>query len=194
MVAVTRWATWSAALAGPLLLTAVLLYPDPPATDPSPSGLRTVHAPGTVTADVQPVDGSCHYRTSSGQTLPDPACTPGAIDPAVTQATINSTICVSGWTATVRPSSSVTGRYERLSAADYTAPQGTTGEYDHLVPLVLGGANATSNLWPQPGRVPNAKDPVEVALAKLVCAGKVPLAEAQRRIATDWTTALDGLR
>src|ERR1035437_3933713 len=42
--------------------------------------------------------------------LPDPNCTPGAIDPRVTQVNINSTICVSGYTATVRPSTSVTNK------------------------------------------------------------------------------------
>jgi hypothetical protein len=34
---------------------------------------------------------------------PDPHRTPGAINPAVTQDTIASTICVKGWTRTVRP-------------------------------------------------------------------------------------------
>jgi hypothetical protein len=33
----------------------------------------------------------------------DASCTPGAFDPDVTQSTIDQTICVSGWTATVRP-------------------------------------------------------------------------------------------
>ena len=35
--------------------------------------------------------------------LPDPARTPGALNPEVTQATIGATICVRGWTQTVRP-------------------------------------------------------------------------------------------
>ena len=35
--------------------------------------------------------------------LPDRRCTPGAIDPAVTQADIQSTICVTGYADTVRP-------------------------------------------------------------------------------------------
>jgi hypothetical protein len=35
--------------------------------------------------------------------LPDSSCTPGAYNPDVTQSTIHSTICVSGWTATARP-------------------------------------------------------------------------------------------
>jgi 5-methylcytosine-specific restriction endonuclease McrA len=35
------------------------------------------------------------------------------------------------------------------------------GEYDHLVPLELGGANATSNLWGEVQSIPNPKDKVE---------------------------------
>jgi len=50
--------------------------------------------------------------------LPDPACTPGATDPRVTQANINLTICMRGYTATVRPPVSVTDRIkvERMAA------------------------------------------------------------------------------
>jgi hypothetical protein len=35
--------------------------------------------------------------------LPDRTRTPGALNPKVTQATIGTTICVRGWTQTVRP-------------------------------------------------------------------------------------------
>jgi hypothetical protein len=35
--------------------------------------------------------------------LPNPTRTPGAINPAVTQANIGETICMKGWTKTVRP-------------------------------------------------------------------------------------------
>ncbi len=41
---------------------------------------------------------------NNGQQLPDPACTPGTVNPAVSQANIADTICKSGWTSTVRPS------------------------------------------------------------------------------------------
>ena len=34
--------------------------------------------------------------------LPDPIRTPGAINPAVTQETIGTTICMRGWTRTIR--------------------------------------------------------------------------------------------
>jgi hypothetical protein len=39
-------------------------------------------------------------------------------------------------------------------------------EYDHLVPLELGGAdNDPRNLWPEPGASPNPKDALEHELS-----------------------------
>ena len=62
-------------------------------------------------------------------------------------------------------------------------------EYDHLVPLELGGAtNDPGNLWPEPGASPNRKDGVEDELRREVCEGDVSLSEAQRAIATDWVS------
>jgi hypothetical protein len=72
------------------------------------------------------------------------------------------------------------------------AAYGDTGsmgdyEYDHLVPLELGGAtNDSRNLWPEPGPSPNPKDAVEDALRREVCDRQMSLADAQREIATDW--------
>jgi hypothetical protein len=60
-------------------------------------------------------------------------------------------------------------------------------EYDHLVPLELGGAtNDPRNLWPEPGASPNPKDSVENALNRKVCDEKMGLAKAQRLIARNW--------
>jgi hypothetical protein len=73
------------------------------------------------------------------------------------------------------------------------AAYGATGplsayEYDHFVPLELGGAvNDPRNLWPEPGASPNPKDTVESNLGSAVCAGRISLAAAQRAIVTDWT-------
>jgi hypothetical protein len=73
-----------------------------------------------------------------------------------------------------------------------------TCELDHLVPLELGGADGLGNIWPECG-APNVdirdryfkiKDRVEYYLTAEVKAGKMPLAEAQRRIASDWTQFL----
>jgi hypothetical protein len=152
--------------------------------------LHVVHSPDVVTDDEHLTPGKCHARTArGGQPLPDPACTPGAIDPAVTQADIATTICRAGYTSTIRPPASDTDRWKIRTYVFYGLSTTTRGEYDHLVPLELGGANATSNLWIEPGSIPNPKDSVENRLRKEVCAGQLTLATAQRAIAGDWTTA-----
>src|SRR5262249_58597851 len=46
--------------------------------------------------------------------------------------------------------------------------------------------NDPRNLWPEPGASPNPKDSVEDHLHSLVCDGQMPLAKAQRIIATGW--------
>jgi hypothetical protein len=146
----------------------------------------------------QSAPGTCHYRWIGTDPLPDPACTPGATNPQVTPADITTTVCARGWTATVRPPTSVTGPEKAASAAayGYQGPS-STAEYDHLIPLELGGdPNDPANLWIEPNDRPaatsfaNAKDGLENRLRSLVCAGQLPLAEAQRAIATDWVAAL----
>jgi hypothetical protein len=167
-----------------------------PAT--APPTIRT--GPGTQAAyavQAQPAPGSCHYRTEGGAPLPDPSCTPGAVNPQVTQADLATTICRSGWTATVRPPASVTGPEKVASARAYGyAGSFATGEYDHLIPLELGGdPNDPANLWLQPNDNPNAtsthnaKDGLENTLKGLVCSGSLTLAGAQQAIATDWVAA-----
>ncbi len=161
----------------------------------SPSGHRTrrpaeahlvrVHDPGRVTGTVT---GPCQARDHGR--LPDRQCTPGAVDPAVTQTDIGTTICSSGYTERVRPPESQTEDFKFSEAYPaYGMASGTTSELDHLVPLELGGANDAANLWPEAGSLPNPKDAVENALRTAVCDGQVSLARAQRAIARDWETA-----
>ncbi|WP_051939303.1 hypothetical protein [Phaeacidiphilus oryzae] len=154
----------------------------------------------TYTVQRQPAPGTCHYRADHGQPLPDPACTPGALSPAVTTGTLRTTICrPGGYTSTIRPPAAVTGAEKRANARSY-AYTGSPhdAEYDHLVPLSLGGdPNDPRNLWvepPSPGHqagagVNNPKDALEEQLHTAVCSGHVPLAAAQKAIATDWATA-----
>jgi hypothetical protein len=120
--------------------------------------------------------------------LPDPGCTPGALNPRVTQQTIGTTICVSGYTSTVRPSEGITEPEKRASMLAYGDPGDPSAyEYDHLVSLELGGAvNDARNLWPEPGASPNPKDTVENQLHARVCSGQMMLAAAQHIIATNW--------
>lgn len=151
--------------------------------------VHTHLAPGQV--GTVPAGLHCHMAGSSPATYrPDPACTPGAVDDAVTQANIDSTICKSGYTATVRPPASATDKVKQAMYGAYGVADGTPAELDHTVSLELGGSNDVANLWPEPGKVPNSKDSVENALHQAVCAHKVTLAAAQQAIATDWTTAL----
>jgi hypothetical protein len=164
--------------------------PEPVTAGTATGGLHVVHSPGVVTDDEHLTPGQCHARTAAdGQPLPDPACTPGGIDPAVTQANLATTICRSGYTATVRPPAADTGRWKVRTYVFYGLDTAVGGEYDHLVPLELGGTNSTSNLWVETGSIPNPKDKVENRLHADVCAGTLTLAAAQQAIATDWTTA-----
>jgi hypothetical protein len=171
-----------AALAAAL---AVVAFSVSAAAASSGPGLKKVHDPGRVTGTVH---GHCSYR-DHGQ-LPDPRCTPGSIDPAVTQAGIGSTICKKGWTATVRPPESQTEHFKYdVAYPAYGTPRSKRTELDHLVPLELGGSNDATNLWPEYPPTPNPKDKVENALNRAVCDGRVSLAAAQQAIAADWLTA-----
>jgi hypothetical protein len=120
---------------------------------------------------------------------PNPTFTPGATDPNVTQDNIQQTICVHGYTAQVRPRSSVIRRLRIEVLAKYQSP-GSGQELDHFIPLELGGCpDCVSNLWPEPYEPrPGAreKDRVETYLKSQVCDGSMTLAEAQRAITTDW--------
>jgi hypothetical protein len=129
--------------------------------------------------------------------MADASCTPGAFNPDVTQATISSTICVPGWTKTVRPPSSYTTRLkntQKIAYGEQDIPNSGLEE-DHLVPLELGGApRDPNNLWPEPregyvpaGETAGDKDTEENALKRQVCAGSISLAAARAQIIADWT-------
>ena len=151
------------------------------------TGLEDIHDPKKVTYSRTLT--SCQFR-DDGQ-LPDPACTPGAVDPAVAQQNIHSTICRSGgYTTKVRPPESETERAKfDVAYPAYRVRHSATSELDHLVSLELGGSNDIANLWPEVGKLPNPKDKVENDLHRAVCDGEVSLSAAQQAIATDWTTA-----
>lgn len=140
-----------------------------------------------------PAAATCKYRVDGA--LPDHGCTPGATNPQVTEATISTTICVSGWTATVRPPLSTTEPQKVAAIAAYGARFGSNlkaYEYDHLIPLEVGGSpDDPRNLWPEPDAVLHGfgsfdKDDVENHLNALVCDGKMTLAAAQQIFEHDW--------
>ena len=111
------------------------------------------------------------------------ALTPGAFNPAVTQATSRTTVCTRGWTRTIRPPVSYTNALKARQLAQYRlrGPLSAFQE-DHLISLELGG-NPTDprNLWPEPYPRAAAVDRIENELNDRVCSGSVTLADAQRR-------------
>jgi hypothetical protein len=109
--------------------------------------------------------------------------TPGALNPDVTQATMRSTICVHGWTKTVRPPVEYTNDLKVKQMAQYGEP-GSPSDYqeDHLISLELGGAPTDPrNLWPEPYPRASEVDRIENELNAKVCSGAMSLADAQRK-------------
>lgn len=151
--------------------------------------------------------GPCRIRyASTGEPLPDPGCTLGVVDSAVTDTNIASTVCApGGYTGKVRPPASLTEPVKRKLLAAYGIPASDIGKYelDHLVPLNSGGASDVRNLWPEPNifkifkqgaATANDKDVIETYLwQKGICARKVTVSAVQLAMAHDWTTAVASL-
>lgn len=113
--------------------------------------------------------------------LADPVRTPGVLNPDVTQASIKQTICVPGWTRTVRPPVDYTNALKAKQMRVYHE-LGSPSDYqeDHLISLELGG-NPTDprNLWPEPYPRAAQVDEIENDLNAKVCSGALSLADAQ---------------
>ena len=129
--------------------------------------------------------------------MPIASVTPGAVDTSITQANIGSTICISGYTKTVRPPTSYTTKLKRQQLrGTYKRYHDTVTshfEEDHLIALAIGGSpTSVKNLWPEPyagSTGARVKDKVELKLHTLVCSGRVPLKTAQKAMAKNWYAA-----
>ena len=75
---------------------------------------------------------------------------------------------------------------KQLIADRYNVPQADWGKYefDHLIPLGIGGSNGADNIWPQPhGAVDDAeKNKLELELFNLLSAGTITQRDAVDRI------------
>lgn len=127
--------------------------------------------------------------------LPDFHMTPGAINRDVTQANLAQTVCVKGYSKSIRPPANFTNRLKKRQILEYGFADRNPKHYeeDHLIPLSIGGApNAAGNLWPEVRASEwgaARKDQLEFVLYKMVCAHQIPLADAQHEIATQWIDA-----
>lgn len=119
--------------------------------------------------------------------------TPGAVNAAVTQENIQSTVCAEDWIKSVQPPAKYT---EQLKVKQMKALhlKGKPQDYveDHLIPLCLGGEpRDPRNLWPQ--RIAGdwnakVKDQLETAVCSAVCNGDRTLREGQDIfLEPDWT-------
>ncbi len=144
---------------------------------------------------------SCTTEIRNGFPMPDPNCTPGAIDPTVTLRLLKSTgfrtSCVRDRATTANAKAATYNTYNLPHPANNTG-RNQVCELDHLVSLELGGADTIDNIWPQCGpsgvelgdRYFKQKDSVENYLAAAVRAGVIGLKDAQEKIAKDWTQFL----
>lgn len=141
---------------------------------------------------------NCSPKTSHGFQIPDPACTPGAINPSVTLKVLESGKFTTGCER--NKASSMSAKNGTYAEYGIPHPKGNTGkaqicELDHLVSLEIGGADTRDNIWPQCGpdsvelaqRYFKIKDRVENYLAVQVRQGQMDLSHAQHGIARDWT-------
>lgn len=115
-----------------------------------------------------------------------------ALNPDVKQSTIDKTICVSGYTKTVRPSVTYTNGVKRKLMKAQGIPPSDAGlwELDHLVALGSGGhPRSLNNLVLQKFAGPDGalvKDKFELRMQKKICARKIPLAVVQSCMYNDW--------
>ena len=92
------------------------------------------------------------------------------LNPDVTQATIQETICKSGWPEAYR------------KAHPIPVPTKPGMVVDHNVSIELGGASDKSNMRYQTVANGKAKDRIENDLNDLVCTGLMPLKDAQKMV------------
>lgn len=83
----------------------------------------------------------------------------------------------------------ITEKMKKQVAAAYGVPWATRSryEFDHRVPRALSGDDKFENLWPEPlWEAKHLKDPLEVKLWRMVCAGEIELKAAQAAFLADW--------
>jgi hypothetical protein len=161
---------------------------DPKASDP-------------IRAVTLPPSGTCKPVMKNGLPIPDPTCSPGAINPTLTLAVLKAkgftTDCVRD-RATSATEKQKTYDFYKIEKPAHNKGPAQVCELDHIISLELGGADTLENLWPQcgPNKVALAKrffkqkDAVENFLNREVKAGRIDLSAAQRGIAEDWTQFL----
>ena len=113
--------------------------------------------------------------------LPDPVLTHGAINLNVTQENIQQTVCMKGYTKTIRLPAHLTNKLNKRQLCEYGYIDTNPKYYEevHLIPLSIGGnPSDPRNLWPEP-RISDwnadKKDRLEFVIYRMVCAQEITL-------------------
>ncbi len=145
---------------------------------------------GIVTA-LQPVDPTPPTPGPSTTIIPIPDAPPtdrpnDAVTPGDTITGRATDVCTPGWATAHRQRLTLTQKTAVLKA--YELPLDTKiSEWDHLIPLELGGGNGTKNIWPMTNRAQDQrKDRLENRLHDDVCDRGLPLVDAQARARDYW--------
>jgi hypothetical protein len=147
----------------------------------------------------------CWPAPVNSQALPNPTLTPGAVNVHVIAKPgagaylidgVEYNLCAKDFRT--KPFRKTSDALKKAICSEYGAkdcPNAKRGEIDHLIPLELGGADVLANLWWQPAPAYRVKDrQVEDKLPRLVCAGKLSLADAQACIRDNWVTCAAKVR
>src|SRR5438045_888419 len=124
-----------------------------------------------------------HSAPTTGPYHADITRTPGVLNPDVTQQSIATTVCKSGWTKTIRPPTDYTNALKLKQMREYgVGGSPTQYQEDHLISLELGGhPTDPRNPWPEPTPRAAEVDSVENELNAKVCSGAMSLDDAQRK-------------
>jgi hypothetical protein len=112
--------------------------------------------------------------------LPNADLTPGVV-----ASTDTHKICTTKWGKDSRHVTETMKNVAYLEYQEHKIPK-VCCEVDHLISRELGGADDLKNLWPQKWDQARVKDRLENKLHQLVCAGRMPLPQAQEEIRTNW--------
>jgi hypothetical protein len=183
-----RTVRWVGAVVGAVLaLTACDLQPPAPS---SPTASATAAPSVTVSATPTPAS---HSPSPTPTRTPSPVedVLAGRTNPKVTPDTVQTTICVAGYTATIRPPYSETSKAKAaLIAREHPGDPMSAWILDHIVPLEGGGAPGSAtdlrNFMLQAPAESHVKDRLEDEMRDDICSGRVPLHTAQVAMADGW--------
>lgn len=115
------------------------------------------------------------------------------VSPYVTPQNVQSTICVSGYSHSVRPPAQVTNAIKKQLLDEAGIPRERIHDFvlDHIIPISSGGApDDPRNLKLEDREESFLKDRAENRSHDLICTGRLGLREAQATMWRDWRKLL----